>query len=167
MDFYRRDPFVHSAIMETSALIDDIPDLVALQSNAETVVTNLFGIGFMAIAAVMYPNLVQDITALTIGLASLGWCAYFALTGFRAMNEQLRDNRLQLVPSFLFGTLALALLCGAVAVKPVVLLRDWFAPSYGMVAFLAALLVAAVLSYLIIGKGLARLMISPHAMREV
>lgn len=171
MEFYRRYPFAHSAMIETPALdeatIDDIPDLVAARSDAHSVMTNLFGIGFLAMFIVMYPKILQNITFLTIGLAVFGLCAYCAVTEFRDMNGLLRANRLRLIPSVLFGTLASAVLTGAVAAKPVVLLRDWFAPAYGMVAFLAVLLAATALVYVIIGKCLARLLISPHALRDV
>lgn len=171
MDFYRRYPFAHSAMIETPALdeaaIDGIPDLAAARSNAHTVVLNLFGIGVLAMTLVLYPTMLQNFTSLAIGLASFGLCAYFATTEFRDLNGLLRANRLRLVPSVSLVTLVFAALSGAAASKVAAVFRDWIAPAYGMVAISAAFLVLAAFVYMVFANSLARLLISSHAMREV
>lgn len=170
-DFYRRYPFAHSAMIDTppldEATIAAVPDLVAARGNAHTVVLNLFGLGFLAMVLVLYPSLLRSITFVAIGLAALGSCAYFAFTEFRELKGLLRENRLQLVPGFLVGTIASAVIAGALAVKPVAILRDSFAQAYGMAAFIAVMLAAAALVYLVLAEGLARLLISPRAIRDV
>jgi hypothetical protein len=174
-DFYRRYPFAHSVLIETPALdaatIEQVPDLVAARSAADSVVTNVFCIGFLAMSLVMYPKLFQNIAFLSVALVAFGICAYFAVTELRELNGLLRANRLHLMRSVLFGTLLLAVCAGAVlagvAVMPVLQFRDWFVPAYGTMACIAVLLVPAALLYLLIGRGLARVVIGPHSLREV